>query len=108
LHCAVLQLPRVRVCPLPATTVYRTSILLPEGLLFPGAGQLGGIGRFALSPNGRRVVFVASDPEGNVRLWVRSLDSLTAMSLPGTDGAGSPFWSPDSSMVGFVAMGQAN
>ena len=56
-------------------TVYRTSILLPEGLLFPGAGQLGGIGRFALSPNGRRVVFVASDPEGNVRLWVRSLDS---------------------------------
>jgi len=89
-----------------ATTVYRTSILLPEGLLFPGAGQLGGIGRFALSPNGRRVVFVASDPEGNVRLWVRSLDSLTAMSLPGTDGAGSPFWSPDSSMVGFVAQGQ--
>jgi hypothetical protein len=28
------------------------------------------------------------------------------MSLPGTDGAGSPFWSPDSSMVGFVAQGQ--
>jgi len=90
----------------PATTAYRTSILLPEGLLFPGAGQLGGIGRFALSPNGRRVAFVASDPEGNVRLWVRSLDSLTAMALPDSDGAGSPFWSPDSSMVGFVAQGQ--
>jgi len=90
----------------PATTVYRTSILLPEGLLFPGAGQLGGIGRFALSPNGRRVAFVASDPEGNVRLWVRSLDSLIAMSVPGSDGAGSPFWSPDSSMIGFVAQGQ--
>ncbi len=90
----------------PETGIYRTSILLPEGLLFPGAGQLGGVGRFAISPNGRRVVFVASDPEGNVRLWVRSLDSLAAMSLPDTDGAGSPFWSPDSSMVAFVAQGQ--
>ncbi|HYJ93225.1 MAG TPA: protein kinase, partial [Vicinamibacterales bacterium] len=106
LSTIVLAITILRVRTPAATTVYRTSILLPEGLLFPGAGQLGGIGRFALSPNGRRVVFVASDPEGNVRLWVRSLDSLTAMSLPGTDGAGSPFWSPDSSMVGFVAQGQ--
>jgi eukaryotic-like serine/threonine-protein kinase len=87
-------------------TVYRTSMLLPEGILFPGAGQLGGVGRFAVSPNGRRLAFAASDPEGNVRLWVRPLDSLNAMALPGTDGAGSPFWSPDSSMIAFVAQGQ--
>jgi len=86
--------------------VYRTSLLLPEGLLFPGAGQLGGVGRFALAPNGRRIAFVASDPEGNIRLWVRSLDSLTAVPLPDTDGAGSPFWSPDSRMLAFVARGQ--
>jgi Tol biopolymer transport system component len=85
---------------------YRTSILLPEGLLLPGAGQLGGAGRFALSPDGRRVVFVASDPGGNVRLWIRTLDSLAASVLPGTDGAGSPFWSPDSRLVAFVAQGQ--
>lgn len=86
--------------------IVRTSVLLPEGLLFPGAGQLGGVGRFALSPDGRRVVFVASDPEGNVRLWLRPLDSLVATVLPGTDGAGSPFWSADSRMVAFVAQGQ--
>jgi Tol biopolymer transport system component len=106
LSTLVMAITMLRERTPAATAVYRTSILLPEGLLFPGAGQLGGIGRFALSPNGRRVVFVASDPEGNVRLWIRSLDSLSAMSLPGTDGAGSPFWSPDSSMVGFVAQGQ--
>jgi eukaryotic-like serine/threonine-protein kinase len=90
----------------PGTATYRTSVLLPEGLLFPGAGQLGGVGRFALSPDGRRVVFVASDPGGNVRLWLRPLDSLIATVLPGTDGAGSPFWSADSRMVAFIAQGQ--
>jgi Tol biopolymer transport system component len=90
----------------PDAPTYRTSVLLPEGLLFPGAGQLGGVGRFALSPDGRRVVFVASDPEGNVRLWMRPLDSLIATVLPGTDGAGSPFWSTDSRMIAFFAQGQ--
>ena len=90
----------------PDAGVYRTAILLPEGLLFPGGGPLGGVGRFALSPDGHRVAFVASDPEGNVRLWVRPLDSLTARLLPDTDGAGSPFWSPDSDRIAFVAQGQ--
>jgi Tol biopolymer transport system component len=79
---------------------------LPEGLLFPVASPLGGVGRFAISPNGRRLVFVASDPDGNVRLWVRPLDSMVATPLAGTDGAGSPFWSPDSRLVAFVAQGQ--
>jgi Tol biopolymer transport system component/tRNA A-37 threonylcarbamoyl transferase component Bud32 len=90
----------------PETAVYRTSVLLPEGLLFPGAGQLGGLGRFGLSPDGRRIAFVAADPEGNVRLWLRPLDSLIATVVPGTDGAGSPFWSADSRLVAFVAQGQ--
>jgi len=52
------------------------------------------------------MVFVASDPGGNVRLWVRPLDSLGATPLSGTDGASSPFWSPDNRLVAFVAQGQ--
>ena len=90
----------------PDAATYRTSLLLPEGLLFPGAGQLGGVRRFDMSPDGRGVVVEASDTEGNVRLWVRPLDSLIATVLPGTDGAGSPFWSTDSRMIGFFAQGQ--
>jgi eukaryotic-like serine/threonine-protein kinase len=90
----------------PQRNVYRTSIQLPEGLLFSGAFQIGGVGRFSLSPDGRRMAFVASDPGGNVRLWIRPLDALVAMPLPGTDGAGSPFWSPDSGQIAFVAQGQ--
>ena len=38
---------------------------------------------------------------GTPRLWIRPLDSLTARELPDTDGARFPFWSPDSSSIGF-------
>jgi WD40 repeat protein len=37
---------------------------------------------------------------------VRSLDTLAAQSLAGTDGASSPFWSPDSRFLGFFADGK--
>jgi len=84
----------------------RTSVLLPEDARFPGAGQIGGGGRFALSPDGRRIAFIAADAYGNQLLWVRPLESMVATPLPGTDGAGSPFWAPDSERLGFVADGQ--
>ena len=57
---------------------------------------------FAISPDGRRLVFSASN-EGKSQLWVRPLDSVAAQALAGTDGARYPFWSPDSASVGFFA-----
>jgi Tol biopolymer transport system component len=57
---------------------------------------------FALSPDGRQIVFVASD-DGVPRLWVRSLAGTTAQPLPGTEGARLPFWSPDSKSIGFFS-----
>src|SRR5437867_301435 len=57
---------------------------------------------FAISPDGRRLVFSASN-EGKSQLWVRPLDSVAARPLAGTDGAYLPFWSPDSASVGFFA-----
>jgi Tol biopolymer transport system component len=92
--------------PVPAPTVFRTSILLPEGLRFDRVSPFGGIGRFAVSPDSRRMAFVATDPNGNQMLWVRPLDSLTAVPLAGTDGASSPFWSPDARLIAFIAQGQ--
>jgi Tol biopolymer transport system component len=56
----------------------------------------------ALSPDGRRLVFVAS-AEGQARLWLRPLDQVTAQPLAGTEGATYPFWSPDSRSIGFFA-----
>jgi Tol biopolymer transport system component len=59
----------------------------------------------AISPDAQRIVFVAA-ADGQPRLWVRSLDSVSARVLAGTDGARYPFWSPDSRSVAFFADGQ--
>ena len=59
---------------------------------------------FALSPDGRALVFVAAG-DGPSRLWVRPLDQAEARPLAGTEGARGPFWSPDSRVVGFLANG---
>jgi len=59
----------------------------------------------AISPDGRTIAFVATF-EGPSRLWLRSLESGSARPLPGTDGALSPFWSPDSRSLGFFAGGK--
>jgi Tol biopolymer transport system component len=56
-----------------------------------------------ISPDGMRVAFVARNTAGKSALWVRSLDTLVAQSVPGTDGAYSPFWSPDSHSLAFFA-----
>lgn len=60
---------------------------------------------FALSPDGKWLVFVASG-DGQPRLWLRPLDAVTAQPLAGTEGAVYPFWSPDSRSVGFFAPSQ--
>jgi Tol biopolymer transport system component len=57
---------------------------------------------FALSPDGRRIAYVAT-LDGISRLWMRALDSTSAQPLPGTEGALNPFWSPDSRSLGFLA-----
>jgi len=57
---------------------------------------------FAISPDGRHLVFVASG-DGPSRLWLRRIDSETAQPLAGTEGAVLPFWSPDSKSIGFFS-----
>ena len=53
-----------------------------------------------LSPDGRQLAFAAVRG-GTSMIWVRSLDSLDAQPLPGTEDATYPFWSPDSRRIGF-------
>ncbi|HLH32553.1 MAG TPA: protein kinase, partial [Terriglobia bacterium] len=55
----------------------------------------------AVSPDGRKLAFIATDPTGKRVLWVRPLDSLIAHPLAGTDDVVSQFWSPDSRSIGF-------
>ena len=56
----------------------------------------------ALSPDGERIAFVATT-DGQPRLWLRSLDSVVARPLAGTEGAAYPFWSPDGRSIAFFA-----
>ncbi len=55
-----------------------------------------------MSPDGRMLAFTA-EADGQVRLFVRPLDTTVARVLPGTEGAQYPFWSPDSRHLGFFA-----
>src|SRR5262249_15632020 len=59
----------------------------------------------ALSPDGSHLAFVATQHD-QPRLWIRSLDSLTAQPLPGTERASSPFWSPEGRVIAFFAGGK--
>ncbi len=61
--------------------------------------------RVAISPDGRRMVYVGP-AEGGTRLWLREQDQLASTPIAGTDGAASPFFSPDSRQIGFLKSGK--
>ena len=76
------------------------SISAPEGWSFTTLEV-----DFNVSPDGRHVAFIANSKAGS-SLWVRSLAAVEARPIRGTDGARSPFWSPDSQSIGFFAGNQ--
>jgi eukaryotic-like serine/threonine-protein kinase len=76
----------------------RLTIAPPSNASFSSLEKL-----LAISPDGRQVAFTAVDRNGQRSLWVRPLDTLEARALPGTDDADTPFWSPDSRLVGFFS-----
>jgi serine/threonine protein kinase len=107
---AALSVPYFLTRP-TSPSVFRFTISPPEGVAFAPANAP--IAPFpALSPDGKRLVFVANrrgEPPG---LWVRSLDSLDTRRLDDTTvrtdtlSPALPFWSPDSKSIGFFADGK--
>ena len=86
--------------PAPEAPVFRANVLVPSGTSFENTGG----GHIALSPDGRFLAFVGVDSAtGDDNLFVRALNSSTALPLPGTKGAEYPFWSADSRYIGFFA-----
>ncbi len=95
---AALAVPALRhlsEAPPPAPLETRTEIVTPATDSPPS---------FALSPDGRHVVYLATG-DGGSRLWLRSLATTTAQPLANTEEARYPFWSPDGRAIGFFAGG---
>jgi len=56
-----------------------------------------------LSPDGTRIALVLRDATQKARIYLRSLDQLSATPLSGTEDARDPFFSPDSQWIAFFA-----
>ncbi|HJZ82527.1 MAG TPA: protein kinase, partial [Pyrinomonadaceae bacterium] len=59
----------------------------------------------SFSPDGQSIAFVAYQ-QGQRMIWLRPLAAVSAQTIAGTDGAFSPFWSPDSLSIAFFADGK--
>jgi serine/threonine-protein kinase len=91
---------RPRPAP-PAPPVVRFTLQLPANA---GLGTANG-STIAMSPDGSRIVYVGASPNGN-QLFLRGLDQLDPVPLPGTQNAISPFFSPDGQWVAYYAGGK--
>ena len=98
---AGLVVVQVRRSPAPAVALRATLEPPAENSLIP-FDELGA----ALSPDGRRLAFVAIAEDGSRAIWVRDLSAMSARALPETAGAWYPFWSPDGRHLGFFADGK--
>jgi eukaryotic-like serine/threonine-protein kinase len=67
--------------------------------------SLGPWSSFAISQDGLSIVYVV-DRASSRMLYVRKFDSFTGELIPGTEGAYSPFFSPDGKWIGFIANGE--
>jgi hypothetical protein len=63
-------------------------------------------GTLVISPDGTRIAFLIRGAGGRQMLATRLLDQPKATPLSGTEGANSPFFSPDGQWVGFEADGK--
>jgi len=90
--------------PLPDRSIIRFAHSLPadqklELFKFYGSAVI-------ISPIGNMLVYSATDSSGVTMLYRRSIDQVQSTAIPGTESAGSPFFSPDGKWVGFFADGK--
>jgi eukaryotic-like serine/threonine-protein kinase len=81
------------------------SVILPDSAQASFMGPSATTARqtaIAISPAGDRLAYVAARG-GTTILMVRPLDRDSVITLPGTEGAYHPFFSPDGAWIGFFA-----
>jgi len=96
----------MRTAPAPSfpsapQAALRLTVTLPDGArLVHGAFPA-----LALSPDGSRLAYVA-ERQGVPRLYLRQMDTFETREVPGSEGAATPFFSPDGQWVGFAGGGK--
>ena len=85
----------------PTQPVARFTSYLPTGKTLTLANHPS----LALSPDGGLVAYVA-ESDGLAQLYLRPMDRFEGFPLVGTDGASSPFFSPDGQWIGYFADGK--
>jgi Tol biopolymer transport system component/tRNA A-37 threonylcarbamoyl transferase component Bud32 len=88
--------------PAPPRPTLRYTMVLPEGKeLSTDRGT-----RFAISPDGSKIVYAGQGPEGT-QLYLLDRSQIEPTPLSGTDGGIIPFFSPDGQQIGFTLLGNA-
>jgi DNA-binding SARP family transcriptional activator/Tol biopolymer transport system component len=83
--------------PAPAKQVVRSRLAIDSTeAMAPGAAWSG---RVAISPDGSRLAYIGGPRS---QLLIRARNQLHAIAVPGTEGASTPFFSPDGRQVGFL------
>ena len=77
--------------------VVRFHVAVPEGVEFVRSANV--------SPDGRKLA-IGTRGSSEDRIWMRSLDDLTARPVPGTEGGDLGIWSSDSRHVAFFSNGK--
>jgi serine/threonine-protein kinase len=83
--------------PPPLAPVYRFDVVLPENAAW--VGDIFSV--MALSPNGTLLAYNGRDSTGARRLYLRAMDRLEPVPVPGSENAAAPFFSPDGRWIGF-------
>ncbi|PYO91089.1 MAG: hypothetical protein DMD66_00835 [Gemmatimonadetes bacterium] len=83
--------------PVPAKQVVRSMLAIDSTEAM--APSTAWSGRLAISPDGSRMAYIGGPRS---QLLIRARNQLHAIGVPGTEGATSPFFSPDGRQVGFL------
>src|SRR2546430_9093901 len=83
--------------PVPAKQVVRSTLAMDSTEAM--APSTPWSGRVAISPDGSRLAYIGGPRS---QLLLRARNQLHAIAVPGTEGASTPFFSPDGSRVGFL------
>ncbi|HWO87509.1 MAG TPA: protein kinase, partial [Gemmatimonadales bacterium] len=82
--------------PVPPPAERFTLVFGREAALADGTGS-----PIAVSPDGSMIAFLGRDSAGNLQLYLRGLERVEPVVVPGTFNADQPFFSPDGRHLGF-------